>query len=192
MALAPPPIYRPADKSKSLPKRVRDSIDIYINGQDCVPRMSLATLTKVISMARAVDAIEMTALEQVQMIIGTLAGVDETTPGIKENLAKVQRVISEIDQDRFPFLEHPGKIPFLFPSHGKERPFGQCSPGYELFSVAGKSRKEYSLATEESPTFSRQLLLLDRMVLDHLEQYYRKAMDRTVIGKKEENPNDQK
>ena len=26
------------------------------------------------------------------------------------------------------------------------------------------------------------------MVLDHLEQYYRKAMDRTVIGKKEEKP----
>ena len=53
------------------------------------------------------------------MIIGTLAGVDETTPDIKENLGKVQKVISEIDQDRFPFLEHPGKIHFLFPSHGE-------------------------------------------------------------------------
>ena len=30
------------------------------------------------------------------------------------------------------------------------------------------------------------------MVLDHLEQYYRKAMDRTVIGKKEEKLNDKK
>ena len=39
------------------------------------------------------------------MIIGTLAGVDETTPDIKENLGKVQKVISEIDQDRFPFLD---------------------------------------------------------------------------------------
>lgn len=33
VALAPPPIYRPADKNKSLPKRVREAIDIYINGQ---------------------------------------------------------------------------------------------------------------------------------------------------------------
>ena len=65
VALAPPPIYRPADQNKALPKRVREGIDIYINGQDCVPRMSLATLMKVISMARAVDEIEMTALEQV-------------------------------------------------------------------------------------------------------------------------------
>ena len=120
VVLAPPPIYRPANKDKALPKRVRDAIDIYINGQDCVPRMSLATLMKVISVARAVDAIEMTAYEQVQMIMGTLAGMDETTPAIKENLGKVQKVISEIDQDRFPFLEHPGKIHFLFPSHGKE------------------------------------------------------------------------
>ena len=103
--------------------------------------MSLATLTKVISMARAVDAIEMTALEQVQMIIGTLAGVDETTPGIKENLAKVQRVISEIDQDRFPFLEHPGKIHFLFPSHGKARPFDQCSLVFNFFPSQANPEK---------------------------------------------------
>ena len=141
MALAPPPIYRPANKSKSLPKRVRDSIDIYINGQDCVPRMSLATVTEVISMARAVDAIEMTAQEQVQMIIGTLAGKDKTTPGIKENLSKVQRVISEIDQDRFPFLEHPGKIHFLFPSHGKEPPFGRRSPCHKLFPSQANPEK---------------------------------------------------
>ena len=73
-----------------------------MNGKD------LLHLTKLISSS------------QVQMIIGTLAGVDETTPDIKENLGKVQKVISEIDQDRFPFLEHPGKIHFLFPSHGEE------------------------------------------------------------------------
>ena len=72
-----------------------------MNGKD------LLHLTKLISSS------------QVQMIIGTLAGVDETTPDIKENLGKVQKVISEIDQDRFPFLEHPGKIHFLFPSHGE-------------------------------------------------------------------------
>lgn len=120
------------------------------------------------------------------MIIGTLAGADETTPAISENLGKVQKVISEIDQDRFPFLEHPGKIHFLFPSHGEEVSLRSAFLFLSiLFYVAGKSRKEYSLATEESPTFSRQLLLLDRMVLDHLEPYYRYAMDNTVIGKKE-------
>ena len=71
VALAPPPIYRPADKDKALPETVREAIDIYINGRDCVPRMSLATLTKVISMVRAVDDIEMTAFEQVRTINGS-------------------------------------------------------------------------------------------------------------------------
>ena len=115
------------------------------------------------------DLLHLTKLissSQVQMIIGTLAGVDETTPDIKENLGKVQKVISEIDQDRFPFLEHPGNIHFLFPSDGL-------------------SLKEYSLAAEKSPTFSRQLLLHDRMVLDHQQIHYKDAMEKTVFRKRE-------
>ena len=99
------------------------------------------------------------------MIIGTLAG-DETTPAIKENLSKVQEVIAGIDHERFPFLEHPGNIHFLFPSDGL-------------------SLKEYSLAAEKSPTFSRQLLLHDRMVLDHQQIHYKDAMEKTVIRKRE-------
>ena len=57
-----------------------------------------------------------------------------------------------------------------------------------VFRHTGSSRKEYSLAAEKSPTFSRQLLFLDRMVLDHLQIYYKDAMEKTVIGKRVKKP----
>ena len=63
------------------------------------------------------------------MIIGTLA-MDETTPAIKENLAKVQEVMDDIDEEHFPFLEHPGNIHFLFPSPGEEHSCTHVKNGF--------------------------------------------------------------
>ncbi len=68
-------------------------------------------------MARAVDELDLTAYEQLQVLLGTLAG--DKDPDIAANLKKIQAAIANIKQDRFPFLEHPGKIHYLFPSYGE-------------------------------------------------------------------------
>ena len=67
VALAPPPVYRPRSRSSgvSVPKDIQEAINIYINNQDCVPRMSLASIAKLLAMIRVVDALPLTAYEQV-------------------------------------------------------------------------------------------------------------------------------
>ena len=62
VALAPPPIFRPTRRKVS--SKFSNAIDIYINSQDCVPRMSLASMAKLLAMVRAVDAIEMSAMDK--------------------------------------------------------------------------------------------------------------------------------
>ena len=65
MALAPPPVYR---STKKLPPKILDSINIYINRQDCVPRMSLASVAKLVAILRAVDKLKLTPYEQLQVL----------------------------------------------------------------------------------------------------------------------------
>jgi hypothetical protein len=135
VALAPPPIYR---SEKEVPLHVRENINIYINGQvrarqckviyfyltntmlsffqDCVPRLSLASVARLMSMARAVAALKLTVYQQMQVFAARLSG--DMIPEITANLKKVQEAIKDIDQDRFPFLEHPGQIHYLFSING--------------------------------------------------------------------------
>jgi hypothetical protein len=78
--------------------------------------MSLGSLARLVSMARAVDLLDLTAYQQMQVFVARLAG--DKNPDIADNLKKVQEAIKDIDQDRFPFLEHPGQIHYLFPRYG--------------------------------------------------------------------------
>lgn len=84
--------------------------------QDCVPRLSLASVARLMSMARAVAALKLTVYQQMQVFAARLSG--DMITEITANLKKVQEAIKDIDQDRFPFLEHPGQIHYLFSING--------------------------------------------------------------------------
>ena len=67
ISLAPPPVYRSTVK---LPKEVKHKIEIYINNNDCVPRLSLGVIAKLLAMMKAVDSLPLTTYEQLQLLAG--------------------------------------------------------------------------------------------------------------------------
>ena len=69
IALAPPPVYRSSIK---LPKDMKHKIEIYINNNDCVPRLSLGVIAKLLAMMKSVDALPLTTTEQLQLVAGGL------------------------------------------------------------------------------------------------------------------------
>ena len=63
VALAPPPVYQ---SEKSLKQEVVEAIDIFVNNFDCVPRLSLASVARLLAMVRAVDELGLTVGEQLK------------------------------------------------------------------------------------------------------------------------------
>ena len=45
-----------------------EAIDIFINSDDCVPRMSLGSLTRLVLSLRAVDTLNLTVAEQFNIL----------------------------------------------------------------------------------------------------------------------------
>ena len=105
VALAPPPVYRSGQSifSRSLPRTVSENIEIFINNHDCIPRMSLGSLTRLLTSMRAVDNLALSVTDQVNILM------DKE----EELLAKTVEAIEQAKQDQFPFLQHPGKIFYL-------------------------------------------------------------------------------
>lgn len=166
VALAPPPVYR---SDAPVPESISKCLDIYINNQDCIPRCCLGSIARLVAMVRAVDKIEMSSYEKVKVVAGMTD--DETV----SNLAKVTQAIVDIRQDRFPFLEHPGQIHYMY----KYRDF---TPGTEE-SVAwfAEDDKKVIVVKEKSKSFTRELILLERMVLDHLQDTYKTVLAKAYV-----------
>ena len=162
VALAPPPVYRSVTP---IPKAMKERLHIYINNQDCVPRMSLGSLAVLVVVLRAVDSLPYSNYEIFQIL--TNASDEE----ILEKVSKLEKAVKDIHQDRFPFLDHPGTINYL----------------YRAEDMADKDSLScdlngYIVVREEGEWFSKQILLLERMVLDHLQMYYSEALDKAIVG----------
>ena len=50
-----------------VPDSVRGAMAIYINSQDCIPRMSLASIAKLLAVARAIDDLPLTGMQQMRV-----------------------------------------------------------------------------------------------------------------------------
>jgi len=148
VALAPPPVYRSGQSifSRSLPTAVSESIEIFIHNHDCIPRMSLGSLTRLLTSMRAVDNLALSVKEQVDILM------DKE----EELLEKTVEAINQAKQDQFPFLQHPGKIFYLKKGQGEEG--------------------RYVAIPETSESFTGRLYLLDDMVRDHRKPSYREAI----------------
>ena len=143
VALAPPPVYRTASNLA----KFNQHINIYINGNDCVPRLSLANMAKLLATLREIDKESISIPDTLKI----LAGLNE--PEVLNKLDKLAETISKVDQKQFAKLEHPGQVFYLRKVDSKN---------FKVFSTPG----EY---------FSSSLLLFENMALDHLQPYYEEA-----------------
>ena len=69
IALAPPPVFRPAGR-QGVSTRVVEAIEIYINNCDIVPRLSLASIAHLLACLRAVDELKLSLGTQFDILIG--------------------------------------------------------------------------------------------------------------------------
>lgn len=159
VALAPPPIFRSEDDDDLDPDIVKQ-LHIYINNQDCIPRMSLGSIATLLAMIRAVDGLKLTGYQQLQLI----TGISDNQEELEETRGLLETAIQTVDQDRFPYLQHPGKIHYLFKS-------------------LEKTEDGFFVIPENSSFFSRQILILDRMIVDHLKEYYFEALTKAILEK---------
>lgn len=150
IALAPPPVYR---TEKPLPAKIQNDIKIFINQNDCVPRLSLANMAKLIAMARAIDDELSNMSLEIKDYLKILAVVDEEK--VNDIIKKLSAVTSKVNQDQFPTLDHIGQVYYL------------TKPKHEL----GK----FQIMNPPGQFFSRSLLLFDNMILHHLQPYYEEA-----------------
>ena len=114
--------------------------------------MSLGSIAKLIRMVRAIDGLDLTAKDHLQLIFQP-----NSAPEIIQNQEKINTVLTAIEQDTFRYLEHPGKIHYLK-------------------RIETDQTKLLSLPQQQSETICRDIFLLERMVYDHLSPDYLNAM----------------
>ena len=94
-----------------MPEKIQNEIKIFINQNDCVPRLSLANLAKLIAMARAIDG-ELSSMSlEIKDYLKILAVVDDEK--VNEIINKLSAVTSKVNQDQFPNLDHVGMLQVL-------------------------------------------------------------------------------
>jgi len=149
LALAPPPVYR----TRKSPEIFRNNIDIFINGNDVVPRLSLANMAKLLAMLRALDKVDL----NIQEYLKILAGIEE--PEVTENLETFSQILDGVEQDKFPNMQHHGRIFYL----------RRLQEGhFKIYDTPGNF-------------FSDSLLLFENMISDHLQPYYEEAFSKVKL-----------
>ena len=146
IALAPPPIFR---SQNPLPPKISSAIKIYVNRHDCVPRLSLASVARIMAEVSAVDQLGIKLKQQLKI----LKGDDD------ENMQKIIEVLKYVDQDSLPYLEHPSE-----------------TLHHIRFDEGNESDKKHKIFLSHSTKFSKSILLLDSMVADHMDYTYGKVL----------------
>ena len=66
VALGPAPVYRTIGQ---VSRQFRDSIHIYVNDRDVVPRLSLGSVAKTLAVLREIDSLNLSLDEQLAVIM---------------------------------------------------------------------------------------------------------------------------
>jgi len=172
VALAPPPVYRPANSDISIEEQVHQNIIIFVNGNDCVPRLSLANCAWMISALKAVDNLNLSSYDQLSIIIQKRTSKDvpiiQPSNVVNENLTRVLKAIQGIDgkyQERFKYLNHPSTyIYYLVP----ENKGSDSKDNFHPISLVRKKAKY----------FSHLLLVMSEMIAHHVHWSYEAALDK--------------
>ena len=91
---------------------------------------------------------------------------EESDKEVSELMEKLARAVSVARQDKFPYLQHPGKIIYL----KKKREDTQKADG------SGDVDDRHVALAQDSLRVPHQLLLLGHMVTDHRRPGYRQAL----------------
>ena len=111
--------------------------------------MCLGSLARLVASLRAIDQLDISTSEAVSaLVLGNQQG--------KEVRTKVAAALEKVEQDTFPYLQHPGTILYLEPE-GEEGCLAVHQP---------------------SERFTKQLLVVDKMVADHRKDSYQDAIQR--------------
>lgn len=97
IVLAPPPRFR---TGREIDRRFLENINTFINNDDCIPRISLASIAKLVKMVRTIDNLKLTAREHIQLIFQPGATQESV-----QNENKIKDAIDNIKQDIFEYLE---------------------------------------------------------------------------------------
>ena len=142
VALAPPPVFR---SDQALPAKICSAIQIYVNNYDLVPRLSLASVSRLLATVREVDSLGLSLSEQLSIL------ADRDTEHVRENLERLREVLSS-QRQTFPDLDHPGTI-------------------YHIRRCTSDDKKQL-VYQSKSKAFTRAILLLENMIVDHLHSSY--------------------
>ena len=142
VALAPPPVFR---SDHALPPSLSSAIQIFVNNYDLVPRLSLASVSRLLATVREVDSLGLSLSEQLSVL------ADRDTEEVRQNLERLREVI-RAQRQSFPDLEHPGTI-------------------YHIRRSASDDKKQL-VYQSKSKAFTRAILLLENMIVDHLHSSY--------------------
>ena len=190
VALAPPPVYRWNDGHNRsdwfiyqntfiwvrhtlliiihlfIKIRLIQNIDIFINNDDIIPRISLASIVKMFKMLRAIDSLDLSNYEVFQLIFQPTYTEDTSS-----NMEKVRNAIDNIQLEDIHLLHHPGRIHYF---HRKK--IDECL--------------EYFISEQQSFSFSNDILILDQMVFDHTQPYYEEAFAKCQLDDDEDDDGD--
>lgn len=131
------PVYRPAEGS-TLPLAIRRKIKIFKYRWDPVPSLSLGSIAKLLKVIRAVDGHQPAFSLLLQS-------------NSQWNLESVIHYLETVQQDKYPYLEHPGTLLLLQKSEGR------------LTVKPGDQRE-----------VCENLILHESMIFDHLHTTYAK------------------
>ena len=142
VALAPPPVFR---SDQVLPSAISSAIQIYVNNNDIVPRLSMASVTRLLATVREVDSLGLSLSEQLAIL------ADRDTADVRRNLENLRGII-RTQRESFPDLDHPGTIYHIRRSK--------------------TDQKKHLVYPSKSKAFTRAILLLENMIVDHLRGSY--------------------
>ena len=142
VSLAPPPVFR---SQKKVAEKISAAIEIYINNYDCVPRLSLASVSRLLATVREVDSLVLSLAEQLSIL------ADRDNPQVRQNILKLRNIV-KVQRKSFPDLEHPGTIYHIMRSTTDD--------------------KKHLVYSSKSSAFTSAILLLENMIVDHLHSSY--------------------
>ena len=146
-AFAPPPVFCKGDL-----KQFKKNITIIINGKDCVPRLSLASVEKFLAMMKAIDAHETSFSERKDIYTKEEDKID--------SFEKICGIIDDVPKTKLLQMEHPGKILHINRDGGKG------------------TDKKFILYESKSKHF-RNLVVYKHMIRDHGSKFFAEALQHT-------------
>lgn len=151
VALGSAPVYR---TEATFPDQFSQNICIYVNDKDVVPRLSLGSVAKLLSMLREVDMLGLTLEEQLAIVMWR---DDEV---VKRNRERVVRAVIDVKQDRFCYLHHPGQVVSLINK--------------------GKRVEVHGMESDSEHEIAENMEISETMISDHIHTVYKDTFNKSI------------